>query len=120
MAQVTYFVALPFVATDDGVAAGARGEMRAKTGGRTMLLQEMTWPEISNLSRDIPVVVPVARLDHEGPHGVRAHRPTTRRHRGEGRAPLRDLHERRDQAARERDCLGRQELGDAVTAPRLT
>src|SRR5882762_10951233 len=59
-------------------------------------------------------------LDHEGPHGVRAHRPTTRRHRGEGRAPLRDLHERRDHAARERDCLGRQELGDAVTAPRLT
>src|SRR5207344_2950965 len=35
---------------------------------RTMLLQEMTWPEISNLSRDIPVVVPVAALEQHGHH----------------------------------------------------
>jgi len=33
-----------------------------------MLLQEMTWPEISNLSRDIPVVVPVAALEQHGQH----------------------------------------------------
>ena len=33
-----------------------------------MLLQEMTWPEISNLSRDIPVVVPVAALEQHGHH----------------------------------------------------
>ena len=31
-----------------------------------MLLQEMTWPEINNLSRDIPVVVPVAALERTG------------------------------------------------------
>src|SRR4029450_872028 len=31
-------------------------------------LQEMTWPEISNLSRDIPVVVPVAALEQHGQH----------------------------------------------------
>src|SRR5207237_4767696 len=35
---------------------------------RTMLLQEMTWPEISNLSRDIPVMVPVAALEQHGRH----------------------------------------------------
>ena len=33
-----------------------------------MLLQEMTWPEIGNLSRDIPVVVPVAALEQHGHH----------------------------------------------------
>jgi creatinine amidohydrolase len=33
-----------------------------------MLLQEMTWPEISKLSRDIPVVVPVAALEQHGHH----------------------------------------------------
>ena len=33
-----------------------------------MLLQEMTWPEISMLSRDIPVVVPVAALEQHGHH----------------------------------------------------
>jgi creatinine amidohydrolase len=33
-----------------------------------MLLQEMTWPEISNLSRDVPVVVPVAALEQHGQH----------------------------------------------------
>jgi creatinine amidohydrolase len=33
-----------------------------------MLLHEMTWPEISNLSRDIPVVVPVAALEQHGRH----------------------------------------------------
>ena len=33
-----------------------------------MLLQEMTWPEISNLSRDIPVVAPVAALEQHGHH----------------------------------------------------
>ena len=33
-----------------------------------MLLQEMTWPEIANLSRDIPVVVPVAALEQHGHH----------------------------------------------------
>ena len=33
-----------------------------------MLLQEMTWPEISNLPRDIPVVVPVAALEQHGHH----------------------------------------------------
>jgi len=33
-----------------------------------MLLQEMTWPEVSNLSRDIPVVVPVAALEQHGEH----------------------------------------------------
>jgi len=33
-----------------------------------MLLQEMTWPEISNLSRDIPVLVPVAALEQHGHH----------------------------------------------------
>jgi creatinine amidohydrolase len=33
-----------------------------------MLLQEMTWPEINNLSRDIPVVVPVAALEQHGQH----------------------------------------------------
>ena len=33
-----------------------------------MLLQEMTWPEIGNLSRDIPVVLPVAALEQHGRH----------------------------------------------------
>ena len=33
-----------------------------------MLLQEMTWPEIGNLSRDIPVLVPVAALEQHGHH----------------------------------------------------
>ena len=33
-----------------------------------MLLQEMTWPEIGNLSRDIPVLVPVAALEQHGRH----------------------------------------------------
>jgi creatinine amidohydrolase len=33
-----------------------------------MLLPEMTWPEIGNLSRDIPVVVPVAALEQHGHH----------------------------------------------------
>lgn len=33
-----------------------------------MLLHEMTWPEISYLSRDIPVVVPVAALEQHGQH----------------------------------------------------
>src|SRR5262249_29775189 len=33
-----------------------------------MLLQEMTWPEVSNLAGDIPVVVPVAALDQHGDH----------------------------------------------------
>src|SRR5437773_12308846 len=34
----------------------------------TMLLHEMTWSEINNLSRDIPVVVPVAALEQHGQH----------------------------------------------------
>jgi hypothetical protein len=62
----------------------------------------------------------VPRLDHEGPHGDWAHRPTTRCHRGQGRVPLRDLRRRCDRAARGRHRLGRQELGDAVATPRLT
>src|SRR5258705_11691495 len=33
-----------------------------------MLLQEMTWPEIGNLSRDIPVLMPVAALEQHGRH----------------------------------------------------
>jgi creatinine amidohydrolase len=33
-----------------------------------MLLQEMTSPEIGNLSRDIPVLVPVAALEQHGRH----------------------------------------------------
>jgi len=33
-----------------------------------MLLQEMTWPEIGTLSRDIPVLVPVAALEQHGRH----------------------------------------------------
>ncbi len=33
-----------------------------------MLLQEMTWPEIGKLSRDIPVLVPVAALEQHGHH----------------------------------------------------
>src|SRR5690349_20877871 len=33
-----------------------------------MLLHEMTWPEISSLSRDVPVVVPVAALEQHGQH----------------------------------------------------
>ena len=33
-----------------------------------MLLHEMTWPEIANLSRDIPVVVPVGALEQHGHH----------------------------------------------------
>ena len=33
-----------------------------------MLLQEMTWPEIGNLSRDLPVLVPVAALEQHGHH----------------------------------------------------
>src|SRR5215468_6609212 len=33
-----------------------------------MLLQEMTWPEINALPRDIPVVVPVAALEQHGHH----------------------------------------------------
>src|ERR1700752_852009 len=33
-----------------------------------MLLPEMTWPEISNLSLYIPVVVPVATLEQHGQH----------------------------------------------------
>ena len=62
----------------------------------------------------------VPRLDHEGPHGDRAHRPPAGRHRGQGRVPLRDLHRRCDRAARGRHRLGRQELGDAIATPRLT
>ena len=60
------------------------------------------------------------RLDHEGPHGARPHRPPAGGHRREGRVPLRDLRGRRVQAARGRHRLGRQELGDGVAAPRLT
>jgi creatinine amidohydrolase len=33
-----------------------------------MLLHEMTWPEISHLSRDVPVLVPVAALEQHGHH----------------------------------------------------
>ncbi|MDR3633336.1 MAG: creatininase family protein [Isosphaeraceae bacterium] len=33
-----------------------------------MLLQEMTWPEVSDLSRDTPVVFPVAALEQHGRH----------------------------------------------------
>ena len=33
-----------------------------------MLLQEMTWPEIGKLSRDLPVVVPVAAMEQHGHH----------------------------------------------------
>ena len=33
-----------------------------------MLLHEMTWPEIASLSRDVPVVVPVAALEQHGHH----------------------------------------------------
>ena len=33
-----------------------------------MLLQEMTWPEIGKLSRDLPVIVPVAALEQHGHH----------------------------------------------------
>ena len=33
-----------------------------------MLLQELTWPDIGNLSRDIPVVIPVAALEQHGHH----------------------------------------------------
>src|SRR5262249_60388874 len=33
-----------------------------------MLLQEMTWPEINNVSRDVPVVVPIAALEQHGRH----------------------------------------------------
>lgn len=33
-----------------------------------MLLQEMTWPEIGKLSRDLPVIIPVAALEQHGHH----------------------------------------------------
>ena len=33
-----------------------------------MLLQEMTWPEVDGLSRDTPVVFPVAALEQHGRH----------------------------------------------------
>ncbi len=33
-----------------------------------MLLQELTWPEVGKLSRDLPVVVPVAALEQHGHH----------------------------------------------------
>ncbi|MDB5389133.1 MAG: crnA [Planctomycetaceae bacterium] len=33
-----------------------------------MLLQEMTWPDVGKLSRDLPVVVPVAALEQHGGH----------------------------------------------------
>src|SRR5258705_680589 len=33
-----------------------------------MRLQDMTWPEIGDLSRDIPVLVPVAALEQHGHH----------------------------------------------------
>lgn len=33
-----------------------------------MLLQEMTWPEVNDLSRDTPVVFPVAALEQHGRH----------------------------------------------------
>jgi len=33
-----------------------------------MLLQELTWPEIGKLSRDIPVLVPVAAVEQHGGH----------------------------------------------------
>ena len=33
-----------------------------------MLLQEMTWPKVAELSRDIPVVMPVAALEQHGHH----------------------------------------------------
>ena len=33
-----------------------------------MLLQELTWPEVGKLSRDLPVIVPVAALEQHGHH----------------------------------------------------
>ena len=33
-----------------------------------MLLSEMTWPEIGKLSRDLPVIIPVAALEQHGHH----------------------------------------------------
>jgi creatinine amidohydrolase len=36
--------------------------------GTLMLLQELTWPEVGRLSRDLPVVVPVAALEQHGGH----------------------------------------------------
>lgn len=33
-----------------------------------MRLQDMTWPEIGDLSRDVPVLVPVAALEQHGHH----------------------------------------------------
>lgn len=33
-----------------------------------MLLQELSWPEVGKLSRDLPVVVPVAALEQHGRH----------------------------------------------------
>ena len=33
-----------------------------------MLLQELTWMEVDKLSRDMPVVVPVAALEQHGRH----------------------------------------------------
>jgi len=41
-----------------------------------MLLQEMTWPEIGNLSRDIPVMVPVAALAPSQRRASISSRPT--------------------------------------------
>ena len=33
-----------------------------------MLLQELTWPEVGKLNRDLPVIVPVAALEQHGHH----------------------------------------------------
>ena len=33
-----------------------------------MLLSEMAWPEIGKLSRDLPVIIPVAALEQHGHH----------------------------------------------------
>ena len=33
-----------------------------------MLLQELTWPVVKNLSRDIPVIIPIAAVEQHGSH----------------------------------------------------
>ncbi|MCA9105247.1 MAG: creatininase family protein, partial [Planctomycetales bacterium] len=33
-----------------------------------MLLWNMTWPQVDQLSRDTPVVIPIAAMEQHGPH----------------------------------------------------
>src|SRR5262245_40913482 len=45
-----------------------RATRRQRPRGDFMELLEMTWPQVARLSRDVPVVVPIAALEQHGQH----------------------------------------------------